>query len=185
MGRGTLYLASGSPRRRMLLELCGFQVEVVAPTLEEIWPGGHPKQAVIDLACQKLASSRDRRGCYLAADTIVCCDESVLGKPKDSFDAVGMLRLLAGRTHSVWTGVAVSDGLGPIQTTAVCSFVTFRKLEEYELAAYVETGESLDKAGAYGIQGVGGCLVKTVEGSYSNVIGLPVEESLRLIDSLI
>ncbi|MEE2961687.1 MAG: Maf family protein [Myxococcota bacterium] len=185
MGRGTLYLASGSPRRRMLLELCGFQVEVVVPMLEEVWPGGHPEQAVITLARQKLEASRDTRGCYLAADTIVCCDDEVLGKPTDSLEAVRMLRLLAGRTHSVWTGVAVSHGLGPIQTTAVCSSVTFRELEDHELETYVEAGESLDKAGAYGIQGAGGCLVKTVEGSYSNVIGLPVEESLRVIDFVI
>jgi septum formation protein len=183
-----LVLASASPRRRDLLARTGLPFEVVpADVVEEARAGEAPRALVERLAAEKAASVRDRlparpRRVVLGSDTIVTLDGEILGKPRDAEDAVAMLRRLAGRTHTVWTGVAVAEtGAGAPRVRSVESRVTLRAAGEAELRAYVASGEPLDKAGAYALQGEGRRLVSRVEGSESNVIGLPLEETLALL----
>jgi septum formation protein len=183
-----LVLASASPRRRDLLVRAGLAFEVLpADVTEEPRRGEAPRALVERLAAEKAASVRDRlparpRRLVLGSDTIVTLDGEILGKPRDPEDAVSMLRRLAGRTHTVWTGVAVAEtGDAALRIRSVESRVTLRAVAEDELRAYVATGEPLDKAGAYALQGEGRRLVSCVEGSETNVIGLPLEETLALL----
>ncbi len=183
-----LVLASASPRRRELLARAGLRFEVLpAHVAEEPRPGEPPRALVERLAAQKAAAVRDRlparpRRLVLGSDTVVVLGPDVLGKPRDPEHAVAMLRRLAGRTHSVWTGVAVAaTGAGTLRVRSVESRVTLRPAEESELRTYVASGEPLDKAGSYALQGEGRRLVSRVEGSESNVIGLPLEETLALL----
>jgi septum formation protein len=183
-----LVLASASPRRRELLARAGLAFEVLpAEVAEDPRAGEAPRALVERLAAEKAASVRDRlparpRRVVLGSDTIVTLDGEILGKPRDPEHAVGMLRRLAGRTHTVWTGVAVAEtGAAALRVRSVESRVTLRAAGEAELRAYVAGGEPLDKAGAYALQGEGRRLVSRVEGSESNVIGLPLEETLALL----
>jgi septum formation protein len=183
-----LVLASASPRRRDLLARTGLAFEVLpADVAEEPRAGEAPRALVERLAAEKAASVRDRlparpRRVVLGSDTIVTLDGEILGKPQDAEHAVAMLRRLAGRTHTVWTGVAVAEtGAAALRIRSVESFVTLRAAGEAELRAYVASGEPLDKAGAYALQGEGRRLVSRVEGSETNVIGLPLEETLALL----
>lgn len=183
-----LVLASASPRRRELLARTGLLFEVrPADVAEEPRAGEAPRALVERLAAEKAASVRDRlpprpRRVVLGSDTIVTLDGEILGKPRDAEHAVAMLRRLAGRTHTVWTGVAVAEtGAAALRVRSVESRVTLRAAAEAELRAYVASGEPLDKAGAYALQGEGRRLVSRVEGSESNVIGLPLEETLALL----
>jgi septum formation protein len=140
--------------------------------------------AVARLALDKARAVAGRlgEGVVLAADTVVAIDGDPLGKPVDAEDARAMLRRLRGRRHEVITGVAVVDvASGRAERTAVSSQVTMADYGEPEIAAYVASGEPLDKAGAYAIQGAGGALVARYEGSYSNVVGLPLAETVRLL----
>ena len=183
-----LVLASASPRRRALLERAGLQFDVAPADVDEvIRPGESPRALVERLAVEKAAAVRGRlprepRRLVLGSDTVVVLEGEILGKPRDPEDAVAMLRRLAGRTHSVFTGVAViaTDAAAP-SLRSIESRVTLRSATEAELRAYVAGGEPLDKAGAYALQGEGRRFVTRVEGSESNVIGLPLEETLGLL----
>ncbi|NNL65116.1 MAG: septum formation protein Maf [Myxococcales bacterium] len=183
-----LVLASGSPRRRDLLRAAGVAIETVPPRVEEkAAPGESPAELVTRLAGEKALEVAQRLGpdperIVLGSDTVVVLDGEVLGKPDDPAHAVAMLVRLAGRSHRVFTGVAVasSRALAP-HTLYRASIVTLRPAGRDELERYVATGEPLDKAGAYAFQGEGRRFVTSVEGSESNVIGLPVEPTLSLV----
>jgi septum formation protein len=186
-GARRLVLASQSPRRQALLEQLGLAFEVVAegPNDPPLAPGLPPAEACAAAAVAKArAVSRGRPGhLVLGADTIVCLAERIFGKPEDEADAARMLQELSGRSHTVRTGVALvchddagsrpeRDGL--LAVRSVATTVRFRKLTDAQIARYVATGEPLDKAGAYGIQGRGAALVEAIEGDYFNVVGLPL-----------
>ena len=177
-----LVLASASPRRaRILRDLgVGFRV-VVSHEDESLVPGEDGAAAVERLARAKaLAVAREETLPVLAADTEVLCDGHVLGKPRDEEDAVAMLRRLAGRAHEVVTGVCVVKG-GVARSGVERSVVRFAPMTEEELRWYASTGEPLDKAGGYHVDGKGALFIETVEGSPSNVAGLPVRLVLRLV----
>lgn len=182
MGQTALVLASGSPRRRAFLEQLGLSFTVTPAELDEqLLPGELPAAYVERLARQKAQTvARRHPGArILAADTTVVLGEEVLGKPGDPAEALTMLRRLCGRTHRVLTGVALSGE--ELRARVVETRVVFREASDAELSWYVATGEPLDKAGAYGLQGIGGFLVRRIEGSHSNVIGLPLAETLELL----
>lgn len=183
-----LVLASASPRRRDLLARAGLRFDVLPADVVEAPRAGEAPHALVErLAAEKAASVRDRlperpRRLVLGSDTVVVLDAEILGKPRDPEHALAMLRRLAGRTHTVWTGVAVAaTGAASLSVRSVESRVTIRAAGEAELRAYVATGEPLDKAGSYALQGEGRRLVSRVEGSESNVIGLPLDETLALL----
>lgn len=177
-----ILLASGSPRRRDLLQAAGLEVRLAPPNIEEVWPGGTPEESAIRLAQQKLDAVPDP-GLTLAADTVVVLDEVPLGKPATAEEAREMLARLAGRTHRVITGFCLRHGERR-HAQAVATEVTFRPLTQGEIERYVARGECLDKAGAYGIQGQGGALVHALRGSYTNVVGLPLQEVLEAMEAL-
>jgi len=174
-----LVLASGSPRRRTILKELGLKFEIIVPSIrEEFDPALSPAEQAIELARQKAASLKieDQR-CYLSCDTVVFLDGKFLDKPRDRDEAFKILKTLSGRTHSVITGLALRGGNdGRILTGFEESRVSFNELEDRQINEYIATGEPMDKAGAYGIQGMGGFLVDTVDGNIDNVIGLPVGE---------
>jgi septum formation protein len=173
-----LILASSSPRRRELLTQAGFTFEVhPAHIPEDPLPNEDPIAYVVRLAREKaetvFAALNDPAALVLGADTTVTLDNHILGKPTDAADAARMLRLLSGRTHRVITGVALASA----QRTEVAAEVTgvrFLTLSDEEIAAYISTGEPMDKAGAYGIQGRAARWIPRVEGCYFNVVGLPL-----------
>lgn len=169
-------LASSSPRRLQLLQQIGIEVEVRPAAFDELSTGKMADEVVLANAvgkCQAVCAACSDKVPVIAADTVVVLDGKILGKPKDAADAVRMLTELSGRTHKVLTGVAVSfDGT---QLAEVCETeVIFRTLTAAEIADYVATGEPLDKAGAYGIQGRGAVFVEKINGCYNNVVGLPL-----------
>ena len=173
-----IILASASPRRRELMERLGIPELLIRPAQgEEHMPEiGDPAEIVRTLSRQKAVEvARGARpdDVIVAADTIVWLDSEALGKPKDEADARDMLRRLSGRTHSVFTGVCVISG-DRIISEAEESLVRFRPMTGKEIASYVESGEPMDKAGAYGAQGLAGLFVERIEGSFSNVMGLPL-----------
>ncbi len=185
-----LYLASQSPRRHELLNQIGVRhLTVSASVPESRDPGESPADYVQRLAREKsLAGQETVRAQGLAerpvlgADTLVVCDGQVLEKPVDAEDGARMLRQLSGRSHEVMTAVAL--GLGDrLELAQAVTEVRFRPLSEEEIAAYWATGEPADKAGGYAIQGLGAVFVKAIAGSYSNVVGLPLETTLLLLDT--
>ena len=170
-----LILASQSPRRRELLGLMGhpFQIRVadIDETMDLSLP---PFEEVARLSREKaMAVEHGPEDIVVAADTIVVCAGQVLGKPKDETDAFRMLRLLSGGTHQVMTGVTVLGPKGCVTTTEVTD-ICFRELSDGEIRSYIATGEPMDKAGAYGIQGGAALFATRLEGDYYNVMGLPV-----------
>ena len=188
----TIYLASASPRRREILVSLGFQpVLLTAETDETARPGEAVADYVARMARQKNAAARQlaaQRGLALAqpllsADTVVALDNAILGKPRDAAHARELLESLSGREHQVWTAVCVSLG-GQTLEAAQRSDVRFKELSAQEIAAYIASGEPLDKAGAYGIQGIGGVFVAHLSGSFSGVMGLPVFETVQLLRQL-
>lgn len=179
-----LVLASASPRRRELLARLGVAFEVVPSGIEEVLtPGVAAAELVAQLARAKAEDIAGRVGpaVVLGADTLVVLDGRPLGKPGSRDEAAAMLAALAGRVHQVVTGVAVLDPGGVARTETVTSRVRMRAYDAAEIAAYVATGESDDKAGAYAAQGTGGRLVAAVEGSWTNVVGLPLVATARLL----
>ena len=177
-----LHLASTSPRRREILQTLGIEFDVVpVETDERRLDGETPGEMVLRLAIAK-AEAATHGEFVLAADTVVVLGDRVLGKPRDADDAVEMLLALSGRRHAVMTGVALKT---PDETRAVLSAtdVKFREIGRDEAYRYWHSGEPCDKAGAYGIQGIGGMFVKAIEGSYSGVMGLPVFETVELLKS--
>ena len=180
-----LVLASLSPRRAELLRRLGVPFEVIPSEIEEAWPPGTPREGVTALALAKARSVALHVGTavVLGADTGVVLDGRVLGKPDSPEGARRMLRELRGRQHEVITGVAVVEApTGRETATAVVTRVLMREYREAEIEAYVATGEPFDKAGAYAIQGAGGALVAKVEGCYTNVVGLPLTTTRRLLE---
>lgn len=179
-----LYLASGSPRRQELLGMLGVTFERLVPGVEE---QRAPQEAPQDYVT-RLARDKARAGVALAArdlpvlgaDTIVVLNGDVLEKPRDAAHAAEMLRRLSGQTHEVMTAIALADKQR-VRERLVMTRVTFRALTARDIAAYVESGEPMDKAGAYGIQGLGGCFVRRIEGSYHAVVGLPLVETWELL----
>ncbi len=179
-----LILASGSPRRHELLTRARIDFEVVLSGLDEIRESGEAaRDYALRMARDKglAVSTRYRNRPVLAADTVVECDGEILEKPADARDATRMLIALAGRTHTVVTAFAIASDGAVIVSDAIISRVTFRALTPAEIAAYVATGEPFDKAGAYGIQGIGGGFISQVEGSRDNVMGLPTEEVIAAL----
>jgi septum formation protein len=178
--RPPLILASGSQRRRWLLEQIGVCFEALAVDIEERQRGGElPALFAQRMADEKAATAGARRteAWVLAADTVVALDDIALGKPRDAEEAATMLTRLSGREHLVYTGVVLLRPTGvPAERAVVATRVSFRSLSAAEIRAYVASGEPLDKAGAYAIQCAGAHLVDRVEGSYTNVIGLPLAE---------
>ena len=175
-----LVLASMSPRRRWLLEKLGRPFDVVAPDIAEVARAGEAPEAFAQrMADEKAAEVVARRldAWVLAADTVVALDATALGKPKGTAEAVAMLTTLTARSHTVFTGVTLlRPGGMAAERTVVATPVVFRALSAEEIQAYIATGEPFDRAGAYAIQGEGAHLVDRVEGSYTNVIGLPLPE---------
>ncbi|MFW0767890.1 nucleoside triphosphate pyrophosphatase [Trabulsiella odontotermitis] len=181
-----LYLASGSPRRQELLTQLGITFEKVVPGIEEQRrPQESAPQYVSRLAREKaqagVALTAENLP-VLGADTIVILNGEVLEKPRDGEHAAAMLRLLSGKTHQVMTAVALADSEHMLDCLVVTD-VTFRVLSEQDIADYVASGEPLDKAGAYGIQGLGGCFVRRINGSYHAVVGLPLVETYELLSN--
>jgi septum formation protein len=180
----SLVLASASPRRRELLAQIGVTFTVQAAAIDETpRPGETPEDYVLRVAREKaeaVAATLSGAVAVLAADTSVVIDDDVLGKPRDHFDALAMLARLSGRTHEVITAVCL---LGPQwrRQLSVTTRVTFATLDRELCEAYLATAEPWDKAGAYGIQGLGSVLVEGIEGSYSNVVGLPLAQTWRLL----
>lgn len=178
-----LVLASASPRRRELLAAAGIAFDVLPVDLDETplsgeAPDAHVKRLARAKAHAALAQRPD--AVVLGADTVVLAGGAILGKPKDAEDAARMLRAISGQSHDVLTGVAVTSSRGTIVELARTR-VWFGQLTEDEIADYVASGESSDKAGAYAIQGLASKFVMRIEGSYSNVVGLPVALVYRLL----
>lgn len=180
-----LILASESPRREMLLRQIGLKFQVEASGADENVPEGSSARELAEkLAVDKarlVASHRDS-GLVIGADTVVVLDGRALGKPVDDAEAAEMLRSLSGREHQVITGVAVVDASsGQTRSDAVVTGVTFAPLSEDVIGRYVATGEPMDKAGAYGIQGFAALLIERIDGCYFNVVGLPLRRLAELL----
>ena len=179
-----LVLASASPRRRQLLEMLGIEHRVVPPDVDEAHRAGEaPADYVVRLARDKAraVSGRDPRPLVLAADTTVILGDELFAKPATVGEAVEMLGRLAGRTHQVYTGVALAQG-ERVETALDVSDVTFRRLSTDQIANYVATGEPMDKAGAYAIQGKGAALIDGIRGDFFGVMGLPLRLVLDLLE---
>jgi septum formation protein len=180
-----LILASASPRRRDLLQQAGVVFTIIpSNTSEEARPGEAPEAYALRVAGEKASdvAMRYPGKWVLAADTIVVIDKEILGKPRDQADGYRMLRLLSGRPHQVMTAfVAVNPGGQEYASQVVASKVTFRSLSEDQIQDYLATGEPFDKAGAYAVQGLGASLIECVEGSYTNIVGLPIDEVLAVL----
>jgi septum formation protein len=180
-----IYLASQSPRRRTLLEQIGVAFRPLEVEINEDWDG---TEQAADYVC-RLAREKSQHGWdslppaeqvpVLGADTSVVLDGVILGKPEDQAHAVEMLRQLSGRTHQVFTGIAVSDG--ETRSLLSISHVSFRVLDQAECLAYWQTGEPQGKAGGYAIQGRAAAFIQRLEGSYSGVMGLPLYETAQLL----
>lgn len=201
-GAAVVFLASKSPRRRALLGGLGYDVRVLAdpaaplgfmPGDEEVLPGEAPADYVERTAFEKLreglakkAASVDAAapGPVLAADTVVSLEGAVLGKPRDAEEARAFLCSLSGRVHEVRTAVAAASADGRREAMTSLSLVTFKRLSAAEIDAYVATGEPFDKAGGYGIQGLGGVFISRIEGSYTGIMGLPVYEAAEVLSRL-
>lgn len=187
-----LILASGSPRRKELLEQIGLSFEVKISPVEESYVSSLPDEIVKELAQKKAKACYDAYGgtgtIILGADTIVVRDGEILGKPKDEQDAIDMITSLAGRAHQVYTGVAVIYHDGDGRQKCIChaeqTNVYVQEMEVQEIRTYAATGEPMDKAGSYGIQGRFAAFIKKIEGDYFNVVGLPVSYVYHILKSI-
>ena len=188
----TLILASASPRRREILKQVGIDFTVIPSTKEEVITKQEPKDAVMELALQKaedVAGRADGDCMVIGADTVVAMEGSILGKPEDKDDAARMLRMLSGSRHQVYTGVTVilcqEAGSYAGSTFSEKTDVEVYDMEDGEIAVYVSTGEPLDKAGAYGIQGSFAAYIRGIHGDYTNVVGLPLGRLCHEIKKLL
>ncbi|GLS82357.1 Maf family protein [Paraferrimonas haliotis] len=182
-----IVLASASPRRRQLLSQLGYRFSSVSCDIDETPFSGEAPAAYVE----RLANEKAKAGLIhapttgaivLGSDTIVVIDNCLLGKPKDAQHSAEMLTRLSGNEHQVMTAVAVTNGFKS-QSVVVTTVVRFCQLTEQQIKQYWDTGEPADKAGSYGIQGIGGNFVESINGSYSSVVGLPLVETRRLVDS--
>jgi septum formation protein len=182
---GVLVLASQSPRRQELLRQAGLAFIVIPADVEEaVWPGEDALSHVQRLARAKAeAVGAAPADVVLGADTVVVAEGRILGKPRDHADAARMLRLLSGREHQVVTGICLRQG-GNVVCDAETTAVRFVELSEEEIRAYVASGEPMDKAGAYGIQGLASKFIDRIEGCYFNVVGLPLALVWRRLKQL-
>ena len=172
-----IILASKSPRRAELMQQIGLPFTVCpADADESVTPELSPAEAVAEISKRKalaVRKMRDAGDVIVACDTVVALDHRIFGKPHTAEEAEAMLHLLSGRTHSVFSGLTVCCGTA-VTSAVECIDVTFRTLSDAEITAYVKSGEPMDKAGAYGIQGLGAVLVERIAGDYFNVVGLPL-----------
>ena len=201
-----IILASKSPRRKELLSRIGIEFECMVSEKEEKITSSRPDAVVEELSCQKaeevFENIKSKDGCIdepmviIGADTVVACDGDIMGKPKDEKDAKRMLGLLSGRSHMVWTGVTIFyvniDENGKpqksnvIKDTFSCGTrVYMYGISDKEAEEYIKTGEPLDKAGAYGIQGIATKFIEKIEGDYNNVVGLPVSTLYQKIKNIL
>lgn len=188
-----LILASGSPRRKELLEQLGLDFLVKVPIGDEIIQGGTPEKIVCYLSKNKafeVARTLEKESLVIGADTLVVLEGKILGKPKDEQEAIDILSCLSGKRHSVFTGVAFillnDNGCNLIDSFAEETFVDVYPMSQQEILDYVRTGDPMDKAGAYGIQGVFSRYIKGISGEYCNVVGLPIGrvwQSLKKINN--
>jgi septum formation protein len=184
MTRPLVILASASPRRRELLNLIGIEHEVRPANIDETYLAGEaPREHAERLAREKAVAIEAPEAITIGSDTIVVVDGRVLGKPRDREHAAEMLRQLSGRSHVVMTGVA-AKWRGKLVSGLEEVGVTFRPLRDDEIDRYIDTGEPMDKAGAYGIQGFGATIVERVDGDYFAVMGLPLNRLARLLETL-
>lgn len=182
-----IILASASPRRKELLETAGIEFEICVADVDESIPEGTlPSDAAVLTATKKaLAVAQSRENdIVIGADTIVVAGDKILGKPKNKADAVKMLTMLSGVEHEVITGVCIANGEKTLSFPQI-SKVKFYELTADEIEEYVATGEPMDKAGSYGIQGKGCTLVEKIEGDYFNIVGLPVARTVKEIKKLL
>ncbi|MFH1336099.1 MAG: Maf family protein [Candidatus Zixiibacteriota bacterium] len=184
-----LILASSSPRRKEILEKEGIEFEIKFPSdIVEETSNSDPVEHVLILSRKKAESVSDRTdgGIILGADTVVVLNGVILGKPQNSKEAFGMLRKLSGRSHRVYTGITLWNKYnGKIISDYDCTEVRFNRLEDQKIASYIDTGEPMDKAGAYGIQGMGSFLVESINGNLDNVIGLPTGKLKEMLINII
>ena len=179
-----LILASGSPQRFSLLVQAGFEPEVRVPEVDESILVGESANSLVErLAVKKLDAVINVGECGVAADTVVSVNEKILGKPGTPEIALEMLQTLSGETHQVITGVALSGPKGR-RSLIVATKVKWRELTKEEIVTYIQTGEPLDKAGGYGVQGGGKDFVVSYEGSFDNIVGLPVDEVISCLNDL-
>jgi septum formation protein len=182
----SLVLASQSPRRRQILEMLGFRFSTTSPPFEEIWPDGMetvevPAYLARGKALSVLPTLFAADAVVLASDTVVVIDDQILGKPDNEAHALTMLRRLNGRTHVVYTGIALARGGAVVGFDVVGTEVDFALRSDAELQAYAKNSEPMDKAGAYAVQGLGAFLVAGIRGCFFNVMGLPVQATLKLL----
>jgi septum formation protein len=185
---GKIILASASPRRTELMALAGIEFDVVPADIDEnVLPGEKPPEHVMRLSREKadaIAGSTNGRF-FIGADTVVVLDDQIMGKPADDSEAFRMLSALSGRKHEVITGFSVFDKISGIHVSrCVHTEVTFKELSEREIRTYIATGCPMDKAGAYAIQGGAVHFIRSICGSYTNVIGLPMTELYETLDQL-
>lgn len=182
-----LLLASGSPRRKELLEQIGVPHQNASMDIDESVLAGEGANSYVERLAREKAKAgliRFSDKVILAADTTVVLSSQILGKPQDKKDAHRILKSLSGENHEVLTGIALAKYVGSellIESRVVETKVSFLELSDDQIALYIDTGEPMDKAGAYGIQGKGALLVKNIKGSYSNVVGLPLAETGELL----
>ncbi len=192
-----VYLASQSPRRRQLLEQIGVRYELLLPSpdedaeaLELLLPGEAPltyvkrvTQLKLEAAMARLRARNLPKGPVLCADTTVALGREVLGKPENTQDALRILKKLSGNTHRVLTAVAIGDGKRRVSSVSI-STVTFASMTPSQLKAYVASGESMGKAGAYGVQGLAAAHISAIKGSYTGIMGLPLFETAALLQQI-
>ena len=180
-----IILASSSPRRKEILGNTNLKFKIIKSNIDEvILSKESPYQVVMRLAYEKSMdiaySNRDKL--IIGADTVVCLDDVILGKPKDEIEAIEMIKKLSGKTHQVITGISLINlDANKKIIDYVVSYVKFKKLSHEDVIDYIQTNESLDKAGAYGIQGYGALLVEEIKGDYFNIVGLPISKLSDLL----
>lgn len=189
LGKRKLILASSSPRRADILRREGIEFDIkLPPNIKEESATSDPVEHVLLLSKEKTlsVSQQVEEGIILGADTIVVLDGEIMGKPQDEEEASLILRKLSGKTHRVYTGITLLNKYnGKMISDYDCTEVKFNQLEDGRITAYIETGEPMDKAGAYGIQGMGNFLVENIQGSLDNVIGLPAGKLKEMLIKVI